>query len=910
MRRERDSVKRTDSLPMTLAIALGALAACAALALALLTGADAEGKKKKAGPAAPIVTSTSQFDITSKGAVGVQGGRGKISVSANTSGGTSVPVIKAYTAKQGKSGKTKDARSAAVVKAKLTAEGATLLKGCTVDSLTATSSYKAKKGKTGSAKRAAKGKTRKSSRTTTLNRDLGACSVPSENPVAKPYLGDPIATANADRCDFLDPAVCLQPWPNDYFTVADGTTDTGRRLNLNRASMPANIGRLSGGVPVNVDPTDHNRGDGFSPGNKILLKVPEVQTPAAFNNSGLVPVTNLSAYDDPNQAVVVINADTGERHPIFSELDANPVTDGTGGAAAVNLIVRPARNFEEGERYIVALRNLKNASNQPVEPPLPFRVYRDRLTTTQAPVEARRSKIEGLISTLQSNGIQRSNLYMAWDFTVASEDSLSSRALTIRDDALDRLGDSTPGDGIPQGASPTFAIDSVVNNPNANTLRRVDGRLTDVPCYLNQDGCAPGSQFSFDSNGDVTWNPAFNADVPFRCIIPKAVVDGTEVDPARGGTYGHGLLGEYTQVNGQERIANEQNQVWCAVDWAGFANPDLAVIIPTLSDVSIFNKTVDRMQQGFVNFHYLGRAMIRPDGFNSNDAFKVDADTSGTLDSDEAVIDPANLYFEGISQGGIMGGALTAMSPDFRRSVLNVPAINYSTLLRRSVDSDEYFKLENAGLYDNYPNELERPLLLSTMQLLWDRGEGNGYAQHMTDDPLPNTPDHDVLLQLAYGDHQVSNLAAEVLARTIGASVHNPALDPGRHWEATPFSGIPSINFGPGGTTPFTGSALVYYDGGPFSWLNNGATPQDALECSNGNPATNPCRGSNPVPITNVAPRDEAIFGKDPHGYPRRAFDGLGHINTFLDPNGFILPCTDPGPVVPRPCYANGWDGP
>ena len=222
------------------------------------------------------------------------------------------------------------------------------------------------------------------------------------------------------------------------------------------------------------------------------------------------------------------------------------------------------------------------------------------------------------------------------------------------------------------------------------------------------------------------------------------------------------------------------------------------MIIPTLSDVSIFNKSVDRMQQGFVNFHYLGRAMIRPDGFNSNDAFKVDADASGTLDSDEAVIDPSNLYFEGISQGGIMGGALTAMSPDFRRSILNVPAINYSTLLRRSVDSDEYFKLENLGLYDNYPNELERPLLLSTMQLLWDRGEGNGYAHHMTDDPLPNTPDHDVLLQLAYGDHQVSNVAAEVEARTIGASVHNPALDPGRHWEATPFSGIPSIDFGPG----------------------------------------------------------------------------------------------------------------
>ena len=61
------------------------------------------------------------------------------------------------------------------------------------------------------------------------------------------------------------------------------------------------------------------------------------------------------------------------------------------------------------------------------------------------------------------------------------------------------------------------------------------------------------------------------------------------------------------------------------------------------------------------------------------------------------------------------------------------------------------------------------------MQLLWDRGEGNGYAQHMTDDPLPDTPEHHVLLQAAYGDHRVSNVAAEVQARTIGAQVHTPS---------------------------------------------------------------------------------------------------------------------------------------
>ena len=49
-------------------------------------------------------------------------------------------------------------------------------------------------------------------------------------------------------------------------------------------------------------------------------------------------------------------------------------------------------------------------------------------------------------------------------------------------------------------------------------------------------------------------------------------------------------------------------------------------------------------------------------------------------------------------------------------------------------------------------------------------------------------------------------------------------------------------------------------------------------------------------------------FGEDPHGYPRRSVDGLQHIEDFLAPNGFILPC-GPGPAL-RPCYANGWTGP
>ena len=77
-----------------------------------------------------------------------------------------------------------------------------------------------------------------------------------------------VDTKDAARCDFLDKSVCLFPFPNDDFTKADKSTATGKRLNLNKDSMPANKGG------VHIDPTDQNRADGFSPGNLIVTHVP------------------------------------------------------------------------------------------------------------------------------------------------------------------------------------------------------------------------------------------------------------------------------------------------------------------------------------------------------------------------------------------------------------------------------------------------------------------------------------------------------------------------------------------------------------------------------------------------------------------------------------------------------------
>ena len=68
--------------------------------------------------------------------------------------------------------------------------------------------------------------------------------------------------------------------------------------------------------------------------------------------------------------------------------------------------------------------------------------------------------------------------------------------------------------------------------------------------------------------------------------------------------------------------------------------------------------------------------------------------------------------------------------------MLGVPGMNYSTLLNRSVDFDP----TPLVLGTAYPDPIDRPLMLSLVQMLWDRGEATATPHHMTDDPLPARP--------------------------------------------------------------------------------------------------------------------------------------------------------------------------
>jgi hypothetical protein len=582
-------------------------------------------------------------------------------------------------------------------------------------------------------------------------------------------LADPVQEVAA-VCDPIDQSDCLLPWPNNYFSAADASTTTGIRLNVSPLATPRN----AAGTPL--DPTDWNRLDGFSPGSQIVTHVAGMDNPQAFKNTNPPTNINIGRSLKKTSPVIVLDATTGKLWPAWSELDRSRDLDGNPPPPErTALLIHPAKNFAEGHRYIVALRNMRNSGGTviPAQP-----VFAAFLAGEGQPASRQSHYDTDIFPQLRAASINVSSLYLAWDFTVASQDSLSEPILSMRTDALAKLGDTTPGDGVVNGSAPQFVINTTpctvtIGVPPANctgassdprVLVHVDGYVA-VPCYLNAPGCPSGSRFQYLTPSDVTPTPIPGNvyDAHFECNIP--------IGAARGETFrvamvGHGLFGSADEINSDKYYGLGQYGVMsCAMDEIGMAEEDIPNALASLADLSDFPTIPDRLQQGMIDFLYLGRDVLNPTGFCANASFQVNG---------KCVIDTSHLFYDGGSQGAIFGGALTAMDPDFTRSELDVAGMNYSMLLTRSSDFTTFAEV----LYRTYPDPLDRELLYSFIQNVWDHGEADGYAEHMTTNPLPDTPRHSVLMTVAFGDHQVTNWASEVEARTIGARIREPVLDP------------------------------------------------------------------------------------------------------------------------------------
>jgi hypothetical protein len=408
---------------------------------------------------------------------------------------------------------------------------------------------------------------------------------------------------------------------------------------------------------------------------------------------------------------------------------------------------------------------------------------------------------------------------MQWSFPVASADSLSGRLRSMVADTADLV--------------PAFTVESIDNSSNPAVVRGT----FELPNFLNNDG-GPGGQFVLDSNGLPTVNaadPTWNA--RFICLV------GTEAESRPTVVYGHGLLGGAEETLSLASISTLGGLNACGTDYIGMSRDDIPTVLDILGDLSGFAALADRLQQSQLAFVLLGRLVNDPDGFVSDPAFQVDG--TPLLESDGAV-------FVGNSQGGILGGVASSVTNEWSRVVLGVPGLGYNVMLTRSSNWPRFEEVLNPA----YPNAVDRTLAVELIQMLWDRGENAGYAQHLTSDPYPGISPKTVLLVEAFGDHQVANLATEKLARTIGAAVSADALTPGRATATDPLWGIARVP-----SFPTTRSVLSVWDFGT------------------------------PAPPINNLPPLPPNYGKDPHGAGSSETGVLLQAITFLLTGEIIDTC-------------------
>jgi hypothetical protein len=505
---------------------------------------------------------------------------------------------------------------------------------------------------------------------------ISACTETSSSaPITYPLLD----------CDPLVPEFCGYPFPSNVYTVEDGDTMTGRKVQFGDEFLRNN------------DSLPWDYSDGFSAGTPILTYLPGA---SGDELGGQADIDQSLSASSPS---ILLDAETGDLVPHFAEIDVQSTT-----ADQRSTMIRPVVRLRDNARYIVAFRSLTNDDGDVIEASPEFAALRDNTPSDDESVEARRALYEDIFAKLEAKGWTRGDVQIAWDFNTASDENNTQWLLHMRDTAFDL---------IEQDGGFKYTITSAEPDPNAEIAFRILGTFK-VPLFMTFP--EPGSLLVLDDdempmvNPDMPW-----AEIPFEVRIPNSA---TAENPAAIVEYGHGLFGTAGQIGADhfQTFMNEYNYAFVATDLQGMSDPDEAVVRNALltGKFSAVHTLWDRLHQGFLNHLVLLRMM--------KTAFAEDETYGQYIKGDEA-------YYHGISQGGIMGTVILGLTNDVERGALGVPGMPYSLLLFRSVDFDIFLIVIRAF----YPDYRMNQLLIGMAQMLWDRVEPTGYTHHISENTLP-----------------------------------------------------------------------------------------------------------------------------------------------------------------------------
>jgi hypothetical protein len=594
---------------------------------------------------------------------------------------------------------------------------------------------------------------------------LFACERPSPDepplrPGCNPLGGD------TDR----GPGGCLYPFPADVFTRPDPTSRTGLRLSLPTAALP-----VSQTTERRIDATIYDRRDGWSSAGSLY-----VAFPVALDKAQLPGPGRQDSTLRPDSPIGILREDSGERVALFAELDVNAEDDGS----LPLLLLHPTGRLRPGTRYLVYVRGLRDAAGQLAAPLPGFAALRDEALRPDSPRQAARPRQAEVLSRLAAFGVQKDELQLAWDFTTGSDEALHERLLSMRDAAFADLDAQPP-------AAPIAITESLIDPPERpatqRLLRRLLGTFT-APTFLaatGEEGGPPRLLRGPDGEPKLRGREPF----PLAIHVPECVTGAPGPVPVL--LYGHGTFNtgaSELDTAVQRELGNRLCVVQVGFDWLGLALSDAPYFYARASqDWNAFPVHAERLQQAHVNLAVLARLIRRG---------ALDAMPELQRMGGQPLFDRNQVYFFGISEGGIQGATALAVSPDISRGALHVGCGFWSFYMWRSTDGTRFLPVLAGG---GYPDAADRQALLAIGQLEYDFTDPAHFGGHLLRDPLRGVTTKPVLYHEGLGDAAVPNLATRRMVRVIGL----PLLSPG----SEPLSDVPLA------TAP-QGSAYVQFDVG------------------------------------------------------------------------------------------------
>jgi hypothetical protein len=516
--------------------------------------------------------------------------------------------------------------------------------------------------------------------------------------------GEPAVVAY-DRND----TTVLDPFPDDYYLVADPTTRTGLRADIRTPSgLGANLTALFDGV---LAPT--HALDGMSPLAPIVVMVPATlaldSLPTTTADS-LNPFASVGLFDiDPASAT------HGQRIPFELFMKDGLNADGTPSHA---LVVFPSIALRPRGHYAFALTNRAVVNgHRPLEASAFFRKVAAKLSSTDD-----EKRLEPALSTVLSElqkvspPLRTDDLALSLGITVRSVDDIPRDMLSIRET-------------IQNAPAPAFTITSAVPDadPSTDIAAIVTGTWT--PLSFTTDG----KFLARSADGNPAASPG--EPIPFILALPKR----TDGHAAPLVIYQHGQPGSAEAELAYHARSELAHEGFAVIGFTDFADRNVVPATGTSeersaalsTDVLVTLATKQRLPDYlnvFTHAEQLSLLRMIPT-LGSIDVLPLDG-PDGKPD-----VDPLQpLGYFGVGQGSIVGASLVAFAPEIHAAVLSTGAGRFSAQLFSSQAETLYVGISN--IFPNY-TWAESYAGLALLQMDYDEQESQNLFPYVYQKPLP-----------------------------------------------------------------------------------------------------------------------------------------------------------------------------